>query len=74
MLHEDVDNRLRVSDKIIGVKLELLELGILANEVFDRVFKGFHDFGQFRSIGRSLDVEDDFVLNSQFLGDRQGIV
>jgi len=74
VLHEDLDDGFGVSDEVIGVELEFLKLGVLADEVFDRTFEGFDDFGELRGIGRSFDVENDFVINSQFLGDRQGVL
>ena len=58
----------------LGVEFELLELGILTDEILDRIFENLDDFCQLRGIGRSLDVKDDFVIDSQFLGDRQGIL
>lgn len=74
MLHEDVDDAFGIADEVIGVEFELFEFGVFANEIFDRIFKGFHDPGELLFIGRSFDVENDFVLDSQFLGDRQGIL
>lgn len=73
MLHEDVDDRLRVIDVVIGIELEFFKLGILADKVFDGIFENVHNLRECRGIGRSLDVNDDFVIHSEFLGDRQGI-
>ena len=73
MLHEDVDDRLGVIDVVIWIEFKFLKLGILADEVFDRIFENVHNLRERRCIGRSLDVNDDFVIHSKFLGDRQGI-
>ena len=73
VLHEDVDDRLGVIDVVIGIELEFFKLGILANKVFDGIFENVYNLRECRGIGRSLDVNDDFVIHSKFLGDRQGI-
>ena len=59
--------------KSLGVELELLELRVLAHQVLDRVFESGDDLLQRLPVRRGLDVEDDLVFHSQFLGDRQGI-
>lgn len=74
VLHENVDDGLGIVDVVVGIELELFEFGILAHEIFDRIFKGFHNLGEFLFTGRSFDVNDDFVIDSEFLGDRQGII
>ena len=73
MLHEDVDDCFRVVDVVVGVEFKFLEFGILADEILDGVFESFHDFGELGFSRWCLDVNDDFVIDSQFLGDRQGI-
>lgn len=74
MLHKDIDHGLRVVDVVVGVEFKFLEFRILTYEIFDRVFKRFDDLGEIGFSRRSFDVDDDFVIYSQFLGDRQGIV
>ncbi len=74
MFYEDVDDGLGVVDVVVGVELEFFEFGVLADEVFDRVLEGGDEFGEGGFVGRGFDVEDDFVIDSEFLGDRQGIV
>lgn len=73
MLHEDIDDGFGIVHVVIGVELELLELGILSYQIFDGIFEDFHDPGECRGIGRGFDVNYDFVIHSKFLGDRQGI-
>ena len=73
VLHEDIDDGFGVIDIVIGIEFELLELGILADEVFDRIFENVHNLRECRGIGRSFDINDDFVIHSEFLGDRQGV-
>lgn len=74
MFDEDVDDGFGVVDEVIGVEFEFFEFGVLADEIFDRICKGGDELGEGRFVGRVFDVEDDFVINSEFLGDRQGIV
>ncbi len=74
MLHENVHHGLGVVGVVVGIEFELLEFGILANEIFDRVFESFHDLGELGFVGRGFDVNDDFMIDSEFLGDRQGVI
>ena len=74
MFDENVYHGFWVIDVVVGVEFEFLEFRILAHEIFDGVFKCFHDLGEFGFARRRFDVDDDFVIDSQFLGDRQGIV
>jgi len=73
VFHKDLDNGLGVVDEVIGAKLKLFELGVLADKVLDGVFKKFDDAGEGGFVGRGFDVENDLVIDSKFLGDRQGI-
>lgn len=73
MLHQDLDDGLGIVDVVVGVELQFFKFGILADKVFNGVFETFHDLGQSRLVGWGLDVENDFVINSKLLGDRQGI-
>jgi len=74
VFHEDIDNGFGVVDVVIGVEFQLLEFGVLTDKIFDRIFESFDDLGESCGIGWSLNVEDDFVINAKFLGDRQGIL
>lgn len=74
MLHEDVDDGLGIVHEVIGIEFEFFEFGILANEIFNGVFEGFDNPRELGLIGWSFNVEDDFVLDSQFPGDRQGMI
>ena len=74
VLHEDLDNGFWVVDEVVGIEFQLFKFGILADEVFDRVPQSVHDPGEGGLIGRGFDVKDDFVIDSQFLGDRQGVL
>jgi hypothetical protein len=74
VLHEDIDNGFRVVDEVVGIEFQLFKFGILADEVFDRALQPVHDPGEGGLIGRGFDVNNDFVIDSQFLGDRQGVL
>ena len=74
MLYENLDDRFGVADVVIGIEFKFFEFGVLSDEVFYGVFKRFDDFGEFFLTGRRFDVEGDFVIYSEFLGDRQGVV
>jgi len=71
---EDVDNGLWFVDEVVWVEFEFFEFGVFADEVFDGVFKGGDELGEGGFVGWGFDVEDDFVIYSEFFGDRQGIV
>ena len=74
MFDEDIDDGIGVVDKVIRVEAEFFKFSVFADEILDRVLEGGHDFEEGGCIGRGFDVEDDFVIDSEFLGDRQGIV
>ena len=74
VLEQNLNHGFRIIDIIIRIELQFLELGVLANQIFHRVFKAGNDLFQCLSVRRCLDVEDDFRFNSQFPGDRQGIL
>ena len=73
MGNQDVDNRIGIVHKVVGIQLELLELRVLSNQVFNRIFKASNDRFERLTVWWLLDVEDHIVVNSKFLGDRQGI-
>jgi hypothetical protein len=73
VLHQDLDHRIRISDEVPRVELQLLELRVLADEILDRVIEACDNLFQVLPSGRFLDVEDDLVIYSKLLGDRQGI-
>ena len=73
-LDEQVDHGFWVADVIVCVEFQLLELGVLANKVLDRVFQASDDLLESGPIGRLFHVENNIVVNTQFLGDRQGIL
>ena len=73
VLQENLNHGLRVAHIICRIEFKFPEFGILPHEVLDRVFQPIHYFLKGRAIRRRLDIEDDLVLHSQFLGDRQGI-
>ncbi len=74
VLEQNLNHSFRIIDIIIRIELQFLELGVLAHQIFHRVFKTGNDLFQRLSVRRRLDVEDDFRFNSQFPGDRQGIL
>jgi len=71
---ENIHHGLRIVDVVVGIEFEFLEFRIFPHEIFDGVFKRLHDFGELGLARWCFDVDDDFMINSQFLGDRQGIV
>ena len=73
VLHKDIDDRFGIVHEVVGVEFEFFELGILADKVFNGILKKFDNAGERGFIGRSFDVENDLVIDSKFLGDRQGI-
>lgn len=73
VLDQNLDDGLRIGDKVVRAKLQLIELGVLANQVLYGIFKSFNNRLEFFSPGRFLDIEDDIIFYSQFLSDRQGI-
>ena len=74
MLHENLDHSCRISDIVVRIQFELFEFGILSHEILDRVFEPGNDRFQLLFSGRGLDVKDNFVIDSELAGDRQGIV
>ena len=74
MFDEDVDDGFGVVDEVVWVELEFFEFGVFADEVFDGVLKGGDELGEGGFVGWGFDVEDDLVIDPEFLGDRQGIV
>jgi len=74
VLDQYFDHSFWIVDIVVGIEFEFLEFRILAHEILDGVFESFDDFGEFLFSRRSFDIEDDLVIDSQFLGDRQGIV
>ena len=73
MLEEDFHHGFRVVDVVIRVQLKFLEQRVLAHEILHGIFEGLDDTLQVFAARWLLDVEDDFILDSQFPGDRQGI-
>ena len=73
VLHEDLDHGCRIADKIVRIQLKLFEFGILSHEIFDGVFELGDDRLKLLFAGRGFDVEDDFLLDSEFAGDRQRV-
>ena len=73
MLHQNIDHCFGIVDKIVRIELKFFKFGVLSYKVFDRVFQDLDYLSQGGLIGRSFNVEDDFVFDSQFLGDRQGV-
>ena len=73
MLEQNFYNRLRIADIILGHKFELLKLRVLAHQILNRILKCRDQFSQVLAARWRLDIQDDFMLGSQFLGDRQGI-
>lgn len=73
MLHKNSNHRFRISHIVVGIELQFLKLGILPDKIFDRVFQRSDNFLQLLFSRRFFDVENYFVINSQFPGDRQGI-
>ncbi len=74
MLYEDINDGFGVADVVIGIEFEFFKLRVLPHEVFDGIFQRFHDLGEFFFPGRGFDIKDDLVVDSEFLGDRQGII
>ena len=73
MFQQNFDDRFGIAHKIVGVEFQLVELRILANKVFHGILEAGDDGFQFLPSGRFFDVENHFVIDSQFPGDRQGI-
>ena len=73
MFDENIDHGLRIVDVVVGIEFEFLEFRIFPHEIFDGVFKRLHDFGELGLARWCFNVDDDFMINSQFLGDRQGL-
>ena len=73
MFQEDLHHGLGMIHEGVGIEPELLEFGILADQVLDWVFQDLDNVGQGGLVGRGFDVEDDFVFDSEIPGDRQGI-
>lgn len=74
MFYKNFDHRFRVSREGGRIETELFEEGILPHQILDRIFQSVDDVFQFLPSGWFLDVKDDFVLDSEFLSDRQGIL
>jgi hypothetical protein len=73
VFQEDLHHGLGVIHEVFGIEPELLEFGVLADQILDRVLKDLDDVGQGGLVGWGFDVEDDFVFDSEIPGDRQGI-
>jgi hypothetical protein len=73
VLEQDINHSARVAHVIVGVEPALLEQGVFAHQVLNGVLEGLDDALQVLAPGWLLDVEDDFVLDSKFPGDRQGV-
>ena len=74
MLEQDLDHGIRIIDIILRVELQFLEFGVLADQVLDGILKAGNDLFQCLSVRRCLDVEDNLRINSEFPGDRQGVL
>ncbi len=74
VLEQNLNHGIRIIDIILRAELQFLELGVLAHQVFHGVFKTCNDLFQCLSVRRCLDVEDDLRINSEFPGDRQGVL
>lgn len=73
VFHENLHHRLGIVDEVFGIQFEFLKFRVLADEIFYRVFEDLYDVFEGGLIGRVFEVEDDFVFDSEFPGDRQGI-
>jgi hypothetical protein len=68
--HEQVDHRIGLA--VVGlVQAELRELGVLPDEVGDRVLEPRDDLLERRPVGLLLQVLDDVELDAQLLRDLQ---
>ena len=73
-LGQEGDDSVGIVDVVVGVQLELLEVGVLAHEILDRILEPVHDPTEQRLVGRVVDVLDHVDLDTQILGDRQGVL
>ena len=71
---EQVDDSLGISDVVLRVQLELFEARVLTDEILNGVLKTSCDHCKRLAIRWFFHVEDDVVVYTQFLGDRQGIL
>ena len=60
-------------DVVGRVEAELLEHGVLAHEVGDGVLEPVRDPLERRAVGPLLQVEDDVVVDSELVGDRDRV-
>ena len=74
MLEKDSDDGVGITDEVIGVQLQLLEVRVLAHQVLDRVLEPRHERLQRRPVRRLLHVENDVDVDTHLLGDRQGVL
>jgi hypothetical protein len=73
VFQEDLDHCSRIVHKVLGIESQFLEFGVLSHQVLHRVFESLHDCGEGFFVRRVVDVENDFMINSEIPGDRQGI-
>lgn len=71
---QQIDNGFRVPDIVIRVEIKLLELRVLTDEIFNGVLETLHDSFECCTVRWFLHVQHDVRIDTQFLGDRQGIL
>lgn len=73
VFEKNLYHSIRVVDVVIRIEFEFFKHGIFAYQILDRILESLEDFFQILTARWGLDVKNHLVLNSQFLGDRQGI-
>ena len=73
MFEQDLDHGFWIIDVVVGIQLLLFEQRIFTHKIFHRIFEPGNDVFQSLAVRRRFNIKDNFVFDSKFPGDRQGI-
>ena len=71
---QDLDDLVGVADVVVLDEFELFELGVLADQVLDRVLELGDQVTKGRFVRRVLRVADLFEFDAHLRGDRHGVL
>lgn len=71
---EQIDDGIGITDVVLGVEPQFLELRVLADKILDRILETRDEVLERRPVGRFLHVDHDLMVDTQVLGDRQGVL
>jgi hypothetical protein len=73
MLDQQLDNGIRIVNIVLGIEPELVEHGIFADKIGDRIFEYRHDFFENGARRFCLEILNNVELDVELFGDTKSI-